>query len=194
MRSGRRMEGGEIEDRRSILWVQTRDAARVNGRPYRPGLPREIRHRIVHVLARKAEDALFAIEEGVRCRDMAFVVGEILGNPKALDFTASRRLTLAAQRHGVSLYLVRLDAERDLSSARLRWQVSSAPSAPDAWEVRAPGAPAWHAELFRARGHPPGRWILTGQGGDLVAAKPLETAQNTPVPAAGPSRALAAVH
>ena len=70
------------------------------------------------------EDALFALEEGLRCRELACVIGEIAGNPKALDFTASRRLSLAAERHGVPLVLVRLDAARDLCSARMRWQVA----------------------------------------------------------------------
>ena len=103
----------ETQDRRSILWVQTREAARRTGRPYRAGLPADMQVRIIYVLAEKAEDALFALEEGLRCRDLAFVVGEIAGNPKALDFTASRRLTLTGEKHGVPLFLVRIDAERD---------------------------------------------------------------------------------
>ncbi|WP_240782154.1 hypothetical protein [Qipengyuania sediminis] len=168
--------GAEAEDRRAVLWVQTREAARLCGRPYRPGLPPTLRHRLVHVLADKPEDALFALEEGVRCRDIAFVLGEIGGNPRSLDFTASRRLTLAAERHGVPLYLVRLDAARDLSSARLRWEVASAPSLPPEWNAEAPGPPVWRAELFRARAHAPGEWVLREEKGGLVAARPPSTA------------------
>ena len=168
--------GGEAEDRRAVLWVQTREAARLTGRPYRSGLPRELGSRVIHVLADKAEDALFALEEGVRCRDIAFVLGEVMGNPRALDFTASRRLTLAAERHGVPLYLVRLDAQRDLSSARMRWQVSAAPSPSPTWNAAAPGAPVWHAELFRARSHPPGEWIMREVEADLVADRPSAAA------------------
>lgn len=167
-----REDGAEAEDRRAVLWVQTREAARLNGRPYRAGFPAELRHRVVHVLAPKPEDALFALEEAVRCRDVAFVLGEVTGNPRALDFTASRRLTLAAERHGVPLYLVRLDAARDLSSARMRWEVASAPSAPPEWNREAPGAPAWHAELFRARAHAPGNWRLFEHNCELVAECP----------------------
>jgi len=145
---------------RSLLWVQDRAALRLTGRPYRPGLPAELRGRVIHVAAATPEDALFALEEGLRCRDLACVIGEIAGNPKALGFTASRRLTLAAERHGVPLFLVRLDAARDLSSARMRWQVAAAPSLLPRWNAQAPGPPAWRAELFRARAHPPGEWIL----------------------------------
>ena len=152
-----------------------REAARLVGRPYRPGLPEDVRRRVIHVLADTPEDALFALEEGVRCREIAFVIGEMLGNPRALDFTASRRLTLAAERHGVPLYLVRLDARLDLSSARMRWNVASAPSPEARWNPQAPGTPAWHAELFRARGHRPGEWIL-GDGGRQLLAKALPSA------------------
>lgn len=161
-----RMKGlaGRAGDQRPWLWVQDREALRRTGRPYRPGLPEGLRHRLIHVAAGTPEDALFALEEGVRCRDMAFVVGELTGNPKALSFTASRRLSLAAERHGVPLWLVRLDARADLSSARMRWRARAAPSPPPRWNPHAPGAPAWRAELFRARNHPPGEWILHDDG------------------------------
>ena len=162
------MDGLEF-GQRSVLWVQDAAALRLGGRPYRPGLPEPLRHRLIHVVARRPEDLLFALEEGVRCRDLAFVIGELAGNPKALDFTASRRLSLAAEKHGVPLMLVRLDAERDLSSARMRWQVRSAPSSAPRWNAFAPGSPAWHAELFRARGHTPGEWILRDDGHVLTA-------------------------
>lgn len=162
----------DTPDQRPWLWVQDREALRRTGRPYRPGLPRVLRHRLIHVAATSAQDALFALEEGLRCRDLAFVIGELAGNPKALDFTASRRLSLAAERHGVPLWLVRLDAARDLSSARMRWQVGPAPSPPPRWNAQAPGIASWRAELFRARNHPPGNWTLRDDGHSLTAARP----------------------
>ena len=160
---------GAITDQRPWLWVQDPAALRLSGRPYRPGLPPALRHRLLHVAAASAEDALFALEEGLRCRDLAFVIGELAGNPKALSFTASRRLSLVAEQHGVPLWLVRLDAAHDLSSARMRWEVRAAPSLPPRWNAAAPGAPAWHAELFRARSHPPGEWVLEEDGGTISA-------------------------
>lgn len=165
-----RAQGFGPQDQRPFLWVQDRMALRLSGRPCRSGLPPGLRHRLIHVLAANAQDALFALEEGLRCRELAFVIGEMTGNPGALDFTASRRLSLAAQRHGVPLWLVRLDAQRDLSSARMRWAVRSAPSASDRWNAQAPGAPHWRATLFRARNHPPGEWTLGDDGQGLVFA------------------------
>ena len=162
----------EQADQRPWLWVQDAAALRLSGRPYRPGLPPALRHRLLHVAAKSPEDALFALEEGLRCRDLAFVIGELAGNPKALSFTASRRLSLVAEVHGVPLWLVRLDAARDLSSARQRWQIAAAPSLPPRWNPAAPGAPAWHADLFRARSHPPGEWILRDDGKALTTSAP----------------------
>lgn len=162
----------ECEDRRMVLWVQDRTAARLSGRPYIHGLPTDLRHRLIHVEARSPEDALFALEEGMRCPELAFVLGEISGNPRALDFTASRRLSLAAEKHGVPLWLVRLDAGADLSSAQMRWNVASTISPPARWDALAPGIPSWAAELFRARAHIPGEWILHDDGGRLVTAGP----------------------
>jgi len=162
----------EVADERSWLWVQDKAALRRSGRPYLPGLPADLRHRLIHVAAASPEDALFAIEEGLRCRDLAFVVGEIAGNPRALDFTSSRRLSLAVERHGVPLWLIRLDAGRDLASARMRWQVAAAPSPWPQHNSQAPGAPTWRAELFRSRMHIPGEWTLRDEGGSLHAVPP----------------------
>jgi protein ImuA len=163
--------GGQVEEK-PFMWVQDAASIRLTGRPCRAGLPRALRHRVIHVAAACVEDALFALEEGMRCRDLAFVVGELTGNPRAVDFTASRRFTLAAERHGVPLFLVRHDAARELSSARMRWQVRSAASARPLWDMDAPGTPAWHAELFRARAHTPGEWILSDDGRSLAAQGP----------------------
>ncbi|MGZ3266407.1 MAG: hypothetical protein ACXWI4_11735 [Croceibacterium sp.] len=143
-------------------------------------MPEPLRHRLIHVVAKTPEDLLFALEEGARCRDLAFVIGELAGNPRALDLTSSRRLSLTAEKHGVPLLLVRLDAARDLSSARMRWQVRSAPSSAPRWNAYAPGSPRWHAELFRARGHTPGEWILRDDG-QVLSADRLASATPDPV-------------
>ena len=180
------------QDQRPWLWVQDAAALGRSGRPYRPGLPPELRYRLLHVAAKTPEDALFALEEGLRCRDLAFVLGEIAGNPSALSFTASRRLSLVAEQHGVPLWLVRLDAARELSAARQRWQVDAAPSSPPRWNPAAPGAPAWHAELFRARSHPPGHWILRDDGSAQLAAEWAAAPDHGDLDDAAGGRSLAA--
>ena len=110
------------------------------------------------------------MEEGLRCAALGAVIGELWGDPRALDFTATRRLAVAAERSGVAAWLVRLGGLANLSGARMRWRVASAPSLANPFDPRAPGAPAWDAELFRARGAPPGRWIIAHEAGGAGSA------------------------
>jgi protein ImuA len=140
-----------------VLWVQDRMAILESGRIFPPGLGLSD---LIHIEARDAKAALWAMEEGLRCSALSLVVGELWGDPAALDFTATRRLAVAAERHGVAACLIRLGGHPDLSGARMRWRLASLPSAPNPLDPKAPGAPRWDAELFRARGRPPGRWSL----------------------------------
>jgi len=147
----------QLETNRPVLWVQDRMAILESGRVHPPGLACPD---LVHVEARDARDALWAMEEGVRCAALSAVIGELWGDPKALDFTATRRLAVASERSGVACWLVRLGGTPNLSGARMRWRVGSAPSMANDLDARAPGTPAWDADLFRARGIPPGRWSI----------------------------------
>jgi protein ImuA len=144
-----------------VLWVQERMAILESGRIFPPGLPFTD---LIHVEARDARTALWAMEEGLRCSALSLVIGEIWGDPAALDFTATRRLAVAAERHGVAACLIRLGGHPNLSGARMRWRLASSPSAPNPFDPKAPGAPAWDAELFRARSRAPGRWRIGGEG------------------------------
>ena len=145
----------QVDRSKPVLWVQERMAILESGRIYPPGLGTDI----VHVEARDARAALWAMEEGVRCSALSAVIGELWGDPAALDFTATRRLAVASERSQVPCWLVRLGGTANLSGARMRWRVASAPSLANPFDMRAPGLPAWDAQLFRARGHQPGRWI-----------------------------------
>jgi protein ImuA len=152
----------QVDRSKPVLWVQDRMAILESGRIYPPGLP--VRD-IVHVETRDARDTLWAMEEGVRCSALSAVIGEIWGDPKALDFTATRRLAVASERSGTPCWLVRLGGNANLSGARMRWRIGSAPSLLNTLDWKAPGLPAWDAELFRARGHPPGRWSIAHDKG-----------------------------
>lgn len=148
----------QVDSSKPLLWVQDRMAILESGRIYPPGLGARD---IVHVEARDARSALWAMEEGLRCAGLSAVVGELWGDPRALDFTATRRLAVAAERNGVPCWLVRLGGTANLSGARMRWRLASRPSLLHPLDPRAPGAAAWDVELFRARGFPPGRWDAT---------------------------------
>ncbi|MEO5612773.1 MAG: hypothetical protein ABIQ67_08340 [Sphingomicrobium sp.] len=148
----------QVDRARPILWVQERMAILEGGRIYPPGLGSRD---LIHVEARDSRSTLWAMEEGLRCAALGAVIGELWGDPASLDFTATRRLAVAAERSGVPAWLVRLGGSANLSGARMRWRVASAPSLAHPFDPRAPGAPAWDAELFRARGVAPGRWSVS---------------------------------
>jgi protein ImuA len=76
-----------------------------------------------------------------------------------LDLTASRRLSLAAEKSGVPLLLLRMNAEPVPSAAETRWRVAAAPS--HALPGNAPGMPCFDVELLRCRSRPAGQsWRL----------------------------------
>ena len=152
----------QIATDKPLLWVQDRMSILESGRMHPPGLPTRD---LIHVEARDARDALWTMEEGVRCACLSAVIGEIWGDPRALDFTATRRLAVAAERSATPCWLVRLGGHANLSGARMRWRIASAPSLLNPLDPRAPGMSAWDAELFRARGMAPGRWRLTDEAG-----------------------------
>jgi protein ImuA len=147
----------QLATEKPLLWVQERMAILESGRIHPPGLRGQ---NLIHVEARDARDALWAMEEGVRCSCLSAVIGELWGDPRVLDFIATRRLAVAAERSGTPCWLVRLGGTANLSGARMRWRIGSAPSLANSLDLRASGAPAWDAELFRARGAPPGRWSV----------------------------------
>jgi protein ImuA len=159
----------QVPTDKPLLWVQDRMAILESGRIHPPGLPTQD---LIHVEARNARDALWAMEEGVRCSALSCVIGEIWGDPKALDFTATRRLAIASERSGTPCWLVRLGGAANLSGARMRWRIASAPSLVHPLDSKAPGAPAWDAELFRARGFPSGHWTLAHEAGVFHLAAP----------------------
>jgi protein ImuA len=161
------------------LWVQDKQSRRRSGIPFIHGLPESIRHNLYYIAAQTPEDALFAMEEGLKCAGLSFVIGELSGDPKVLGFTASRRLAVASEAHGVPLYLLRCNASRQLSAARMRWEVAVAPSLPHRWDNRAPGAAHCQAVLFRTRLYRPGRWWLSHEGGKLSIAVPAATPATT---------------
>ncbi|MFQ6548437.1 ImuA family protein [Aestuariibius sp. 2305UL40-4] len=156
---------------RPILWIQDRLSLREAGRPYLGGSPEGLR--ILRVAVSRPVDALWAMEEGLGCDGLAAVVGEVWGDPQAVDFTATKRLAMRAETQGRPAWLIRRAASPDLSAARRRWRLGPLPSLPCEDDLQAPGQPRWAAELFRTRTGQPGRWQLVPEMGGL-RAEPLE--------------------
>lgn len=108
-----------------------------------------------------AKALLRASVDALRCRGaLGVVMLELSGNPRLLDLTASRRMALAAEASGVTLFLLRTDrANPAPSAACTRWAVGPAPS--HRLEADAPGFPMFAVTLLRQRGGPADfDWIL----------------------------------
>lgn len=140
-----------------VLWVQDRLSAKEAGRPYLPGL--SLRWPILRVDVTRAVDVLLAMEDGLRCKGLSAVIGEVWGDPPAVGFTATKRLALRSEANGIPCWLIRRATSPDLSAARDRWRVASMASAPHPYDLGAPGDPRWRVELFRSRHSRPGTWI-----------------------------------
>ena len=138
--------------RPAVFFLQLAHEAQETGLPYALGLPgfgltadRLVVGRLAH-----PKELLWAIEEAIACRAVAAVTAELPEETRALDFTASRRLSLRAATGGASVLLLRYSRERAASAARLRWHVAPAPSQPPPFDDRAPGEPRWRAVLERS--------------------------------------------
>ncbi|GAA4248770.1 hypothetical protein GBZ26_22975 [Azospirillum formosense] len=152
---------------------------------------------LIAVRATRDADALWAMEEALRCKRLSAVLGEVGG----LDLTASRRLQLAAESSGVTGFLLQSTARRSAASAAVtRWRIAPASS----WtEEPGVGEPRWRAELERCRGGRPGVWLLEWRDGALVPAREPErvisasastsTPVRRPAPAGGHGRSWAEV-
>lgn len=146
---------------RPLLWLRTDGAARQGGQVYGPGLVDMGVDPACLLLATMPDEAtvLKAAADALRCPALGAMLIECPGTPRILDLTASRRLTLAAEAHGVTAFLVRVGAEPAPSAAETRWRVGSAPSAPLAADT--PGRSAFDITLLRRRSGPDGlRWHL----------------------------------
>ena len=146
---------------RPVLWLRSRHAARLggvaqaNGWAELGGMPG---NGLVGVLP-DAMALLRAAVEGLRCPALGAVLVEGWGAMRELDLTASRRLSLTAEKSGVPLLLLRIDAAPVPSAAQTRWQVAAAPSVE--LPGNAPGQPCFDVTLLRQRSGPSGQsWRL----------------------------------
>lgn len=130
----------------TILWCR-RPTGTFDAVPYAPALSSWFDPaRLLMVTARRDEDLFWAMEEGLRCPGISAVVGET----RAADPTAGRRLSLAAEKNGVPALLLRAQPAPPQSVCATRWRITSAPSCSTPG-LRDVGALRWRLELRRNR-------------------------------------------
>jgi len=149
--------------RQCFVWIAEDMALAESGALHGPGLdPFGIApERLVTVAAAHRRDLLWAMEEALRCRAVAAVIGEVRGG--TLDGVAVRRLSLAAAESGALALLLRTAPADDASTAASRWVIGAAPSAPNPYGL---GASCFAAQLKRNRRGPTSSWIIEWSEGD----------------------------
>jgi len=145
-----------------ILWCLTRAQAQEWGHPYGPALlsagldPA----RLLIVEARTADDAAWALEEGLKSGALI----ACLAQTPIKTALATRRLGLTAKASRTPCLLLSGHGGADLSGLPgtglpgmlTRWRIATEPSHPAPFDAAAPGAAAWRLTLERCRGRAPG--------------------------------------
>lgn len=173
----------------ALLWLRPLRAMRLGGLPHGEGwaelggAPGMALLGVVH----DAMALLRATVDALRCPALGGVIAESWGPMRELDLTASRRLTLAAEKSGVPLLLLRLDAAPVPSAAQTRWEVASAPS--QALPGHAPGAPTFDITLLRQKSGPCGMsWRLEWDRDQCIFREAPLSGSLVSVPADGPAQ------
>jgi len=141
-----------MQSRGACLWIST-------GRTLFPpalkvfGINPE---RIIFVDLARKKDALWAIEEALKCEALSAVVGEL----SEVSFTESRRLQLAVEHSRVTGFIHRYRPRTENTIACIsRWKITPLASAPEEG-LPGLGFPRWNVRLQKVRNGNPGTWQI----------------------------------
>lgn len=148
--------------RKSVLWIQPEFAGYEAGHAYGPGLalfglPLE---RLLIVRVARSRDALWVMEEALKCRALSTVVAEL--TDEAADLTATRRLVLAAREGGAIGLLMRHRSTLEPNASVTRWEIAAAAGRSDVFGGL--GKPSYDLSLVKNRRGICGRWSVAWSG------------------------------
>jgi protein ImuA len=156
---------------RMIAWIAQDEGQAGIGPLYPPGLAElgADAARFLFVTAPDEKSLLRTAGDVVRSPAIGCAVIAPGRKSRGFTLTATRRLTLFAERSGVTAILLRGADPESPSAAATRWRIAAAPSR--LLEAEAPGHPAFTADLVRQRGGAPSSgWRLEWQRDDTVFA------------------------
>lgn len=123
--------------------------------------------RIIFIELPREKEALWAMEDALRCKGLAAVVCEVT-DP---DLTATRRMQIAVEKSGVTGFLLRMNPKKTGSTACVtRWHVKPLPSVL-ADGLPGVGFPRWQIELLKVRNGRPGSWPVEWRAGQFHLIK-----------------------
>ncbi len=119
--------------------------------------------RVIFIEVRNERDALWAIEEALKCKSISGVVGEL----SSISFNASRRFQLSVEESHSTGFILKKGLKNQATTACVsRWKVSQLPGLTD--NLPGVGCPAWKVELLRVRNGKPGIWNIGWRNGSFV--------------------------
>lgn len=149
-----------VQDVGYIVWVVNGENNNYAPRFKKYGLSA---NQVIFVRTYNPKEAVWAIEEALRCTDIHAVVGEI----EKLDFKMTRRFQLFAEKSGVTAFLLRSKTkEQPKTAIATRWLVEPIPSYFEFKHVGI-GHPAWRIELLKAKGGGFGVWNVYWKQGSI---------------------------
>lgn len=117
--------------------------------------------RIIFVDVTSDREALWVMEEALKCEGLAAVIGEI----KEVSFTNSRRLQLAIEQSRVTGFIHRYQPRQlNTTTCVSRWQITPIASEQED-QLPGVGFPRWNVALLRIRGGKPGTWQIEWSAG-----------------------------
>jgi len=136
-----------------VLWCVTERAAREWGRPYAPGLMGLGLDSALFLIveARTAQDAAWALEEGLKSRSLIAALAQIELTVPLM----ARRLGHAAKASRTPCLLLSSHQATGLPGTLTRWRVAAAASRAASFDAGAPGVARWQLTLERCRGIAP---------------------------------------
>ncbi|MGC4041926.1 MAG: hypothetical protein QM710_14375 [Flavobacterium sp.] len=113
--------------------------------------------RIVFINPSKVKDALWIMEEALKCEALTAVIGEI----REFGFTESRRFQLAVERSGVTGFVHRYRPHAENATASTaRWKITPL-SATTNDDLPGVGHSCWDVQLVKVKNGRPGSWQVT---------------------------------
>ncbi|RYE07583.1 MAG: hypothetical protein EOP22_17285 [Hyphomicrobiales bacterium] len=176
-------------ERPAIVYLQMSSDTAETGLPYATGIASfgVDPEAIVLVRTTNIVDLLWAAEETLACRAVAAVIADIGSDPKALDFTASRRLGMRSAESDGAFLMLRYGLGRTASAARFRWHIAPQRSSEMTFDRRSPGNSRWRLKLEKGLwdGKPEMEWHLgwTKNGFDIFSPDRDSSAGIAPLPA-----------
>lgn len=116
--------------------------------------------RIVFISTTRPKEALWIMEEALKCEALTAVIGEV----RELGFTDSRRLQLAVENSGVTGFIHRYCPKAENAVAcTTRWKITALPSS---IEQGLPGVghSSWDVQLLKVRNGKPHAWQVSWLG------------------------------